>query len=421
MLERYFIRPTTVDRIRNAWLGEPIEQYVTWLHENSYAARCVFSRVPLLSQFGIYAQNHGATSWEQLPNYIDGFVAGWVQNHSRWCRNAADRRCVENAARNPIVQFLRVILPDSVSCSRQALPDPFAVPVPGFFPYLRQERGLRKTTIGLYRHYLHRFEQYLETIELAELSALSIPVISGFITESSRRLSKNSLRYPVGVLRVFLSYLYRERLITEDLSRSIEAPKKYRLANVPRSISWAEVQQLLASVDRRSAVGKRDYALLLLLVTYGLRAREVAALTLDSIDWKRERLLVPERKAGHTTAYPLSPVVGEAIVTYLRNGRPETKDRALFFRAMAPYQPLTWVAISQRAAHHLRKAGIQVPRAGAHTLRHTCVQRLIDAEFPLKTIGDYVGHRSPDATEVYAKVAIETLREVALGDGEVVV
>jgi integrase/recombinase XerD len=420
MLEHYFVRPTTVDRIRNAWLGDPIEQYVTWLNENGYAARCIFSRVPFLMHFGIYAQKKGATSWEHLPDHVDSFVACWVRDHSRWCQNAADRRSVENAARNPVMQMLRIILPDNAQCARQVLPNPFVASVPGFFPYLYQERGLQETTIGHYRHYLHRFERYLKVIGLTALHDLSIPVVSGFITDYSRSFSKNSLRYPVGVLRVFLGYLYRERLIIEDLSRSTEAPTRYRLATIPRAISWGEVRQLLASVDRRSAVGKRDYALLLLLVTYGLRAREVAALTLDSIDWVRERLLVPERKAGHNTAYPLSPVVGEAIIDYLQNGRPETKCRELFFRVIAPYRPLTWVAISQRAAHHLRRAGIQVHRAGAHTLRHTCVQRLIDAEFSLKEVGDYVGHRSPDATEVYTKVAIETLRQVALGDGEVI-
>lgn len=418
MLEHYFIRPQTVDHVRNAWLGGPIEQYVAWLHENNYAAMNIHSRVPLLVQFGSYAQSHGATSWDQLPDYVDSFVADWVQNHSQWCRNAADRRCVENAARNPIAQLIQVILPGHALHSRPAMPDPFSASVPDFFSYLRQERGLQQSTINHYRHFLRLFEHYLERIELTELHALSIPVISGFITECSVRLGKESLRYAVGVLRVFCGYLYREQLIAEKLARSIEAPKRYRLANVPRSISWADVRHLLASVDRRSAVGKRDYALLLLLVTYGLRAREVAALTLDSIDWKRERLLVPERKAGHTTAYPLSPVVGEAIIDYVKNGCPASQMRALFFRAVAPYRPLAWYAISQRAAHYLRLSGFQVSRAGSHTLRHTCVQRLIDAEFPLKTIGDYVGHRSPEATEVYTKVAIETLREVALGDGE---
>lgn len=175
---------------------------------------------------------------------------------------------------------------------------------------------------------------------------------------------------------------------------------------------------MLEVVDRRSAVGKRDYAILLLLVTYGLRAREVASLTLDDIDWERERLLVPERKAGHCTAYPLSGVVGEALLDYLKQAQPRTEQRAVFLRVLAPQVPLTWNGVSCRASYYLRKAGVRVRRPGSHTLRHTCVQRLIDAEFPLKTIGDYVGHRSSSSTAVYTKVAIESLREVAMGDGE---
>jgi integrase len=220
---------------------------------------------------------------------------------------------------------------------------------------------------------------------------------------------------------VFLRYLHREKLIPKDLGQSIDAPRKYRLSNIPRAISWAEVERMLASVDRRSAVGKRDYAILLLLVTYGLRSREVAALTLEDIDWERERLRVPERKAGHSTAYPLSPIVGEAIVDYLKHGRPERADRQIFYRVMAPWSPMTSGAISTRTTYYLHRAGITVARSGSHTLRHTCVQRLIDAHFPLKTIGDYVGHGSPESTAIYAKVSVESLREVAMGDGEEVV
>jgi site-specific recombinase XerD len=222
-------------------------------------------------------------------------------------------------------------------------------------------------------------------------------------------------------LRMFLGYLLRERLIPRDLRPAVEAPRTYRLAALPRSISWDEVRRLLEVVDRRTPLGKRDYAILLLLVTYGLRAREVAALTLDDLDWKHDRIRVPERKAGHSTAYPLSPLVGEALVEYLRHGRPATSERALFFQAHAPYAPVTWVAISQRSARYLRKAGITVSRAGSHTLRHTCVQRLLNTGFDLKTIGDYVGHGSPSSTIVYTKVDVETLRTVALGDGEAVI
>ncbi len=220
------------------------------------------------------------------------------------------------------------------------------------------------------------------------------------------------------MLRVFLRYAHREGLLQSDLSKTVEWPQAYRLSTIPRSISWADVGKVLEAVDRRTPSGKRDYAILLLLVTYGLRGREVAALTLDDIDWRRERLAIPERKAGHSSAFPLSASVGEALADYLRHGRPQTTDRHVFFRAQAPFRPIGSAAVSARATHYLLKAGIDIVRPGSHTLRHTCVQRLVDANSALKVIGDFVGHRSAASTEIYAKVAVESLREVARGDGE---
>jgi site-specific recombinase XerD len=207
-------------------------------------------------------------------------------------------------------------------------------------------------------------------------------------------------------------------VIAKDLSSLVEFPQSYRHAGVPRSISWEQVERVLAGIDRRSASGKRDYAMLLLLATYGLRAAEVASLTLDDIDWRYERLKIRERKAGNTTTYPLSAVVGAAIVDYLKNGRPATTCREVFMRSCAPLTPIGSAAVVSRAAHFIRKAGISVPRTGSHVLRHSCVQRLLNAHFSLKHIGDYVGHRSASSTQIYAKIAVQQLREVALGDGE---
>ncbi len=139
---------------------------------------------------------------------------------------------------------------------------------------------------------------------------------------------------------------------------------------------------------------------------------------MDDIDWKRERLAIPERKAGHSTAFPLSAVVGEALLDYLQHGRPATTDRHVFFRAAAPRRPIGTAAVSSLARSYLLQAGVDVPRPGSHALRHSAVQRLVDADFDLKTIGDFAGHRSARCTEVYATVALNALREVALGEDE---
>jgi site-specific recombinase XerD len=269
-----------------------------------------------------------------------------------------------------------------------------------------------------YRHYLQRLQDYLHRVGRPLLPDLPLTTVSAFITDSGTTIDKRSVQSLCSILKVFFRYLYRVGLMTRDLGKAIESPRRYSLSNLPRSITWTEVEGMLRKVDRRSAVGKRDYAILLLLVTYGLRAREVGALTLDDIDWKRDHLHIRGRKAGHSTAYPLAPPVGEALLDYLKQGRPETTERAVFFRAYAPYTPLSRVAVSLRAKWYLQKAGINVPRPGSHTLRHTCVQRLVDSGFSLKTIGDFVGHGTPDATKIYAKVNVQALREVALGDGE---
>jgi site-specific recombinase XerD len=419
MLERYFIRPATIDRIRASWIAGPIEQYVTSLTDRGYAARNVFHRVPILVQFGTFAQEHGAKGFEDLPGHVDAFVDWWTKQHGSRCRNTVARKKVASSARNPVEQMLRLTNPGF--CGRRRARwacTPFEGRAGRFFDYLTEERGLRPASVLRYKHHLGPFEAYLDRIGCGDVAAISPPILGGFVVEIASHLCPTSVRDRCGSLRVFLRYLHRERLIAKDLSACVEKSRSYRLSTLPRSIGWDDVKRMLEAVDRRTVVGKRDYAILVLLVTYGLRGREVAAITLDDIDWKHDRLRVPERKAGHSTGYPLSATVGAALLDYLQHGRPKTTDRCVFLRALAPHGPITTSAVSGRASYYLHRAGIKVPRAGSHTLRHTCVQRLVDADFPFKVIGDYVGHRAPESTQIYTKVAVDALREVALGDGE---
>ncbi len=419
MLENYFVHPDTLHGIRSCWLGGAIDKYVEWLVEQGYGPGSIYGRVPILRRFGQFAWAQGARTFDDLPEQVEPFVAHWMAERDSG-QNTERTRKFRNEIRGPVEQFLSLVLPGFVRRGRQPvrISDPFATQAPDFFAYLRNERGLQESSIKHYYHFLLRLETYLQRIRLDALCDLSPQVLSAFVTESMRELSPNTISGFCSSVRVFLRYLHREGLVAHELAATIEAPQKYRLSNVPRSISWDDVRRMLEVVDQRTAMGKRDYVILLLLVTYGLRSREVAALTLDDIDWERERILVPERKAGHCTAYPLSTRVGESLLVYLKEVRAKSPERQVFLRTYAPRTPLTRTTISNRATHYLRKAGIQVRRPGSHTLRHTCVQRLIDAEFPLKTIGDYVGHGSPRSTEAYSKVDIEALREVALGDGE---
>ena len=419
MLNRYFIKPQTLDRIRASWLATPIESYVGWLAENGYAPSSVRRRVPILMHFAEFARDNGACAWDELPGFVDGFVEHWLRIRHRQGRTEQARQDVARSACVPVEQMLGLIIPSSSRHRPTPRPLPFIETAPGFFEYLREERGLREASIELYAHNLRGFEKHLTGIGQRDFSALSPAVLSAFTIESANALGKGAMGSLCSHIRVFLSYLYREGVLSRDLSDSVDRPRIYRLSSVPRSISWDELQQVLEAIDRRTATGKRDFAIMLLLATYGLRAREVAGLTLHSIDWRGERLQVPDRKAGHSAAFPLSPVVGEAIVDYLRHARPASSEKALFLCRRPPFQPVSFAVVSDRSTYWLRKAGIQVRRAGSHTLRHSCVRRLVEARFSLKVIGDYIGHTDPKSTAIYTKIDLEALREVALsGCGE---
>jgi integrase/recombinase XerD len=367
MLERYFVKPSTVDRIRGNVAGAYIEHYVEWMHKQGYAARNVHCRVPMLCQFGQFASLRGAFDGGSALAHVEAFAVHWQALHGKTCKSADARAKVAQVARGPVRQMLELALRGSVEPHRQRKAFPFEADAPGFANYLREERGLKEATVSHYAHFLGGFSDFLRRVNSEPLTTLSPALLAAFIVDRCPGLARTSRRDLCGALRVFLRYCYREGLVEHDLSTSVEMPRTYRLADVPRSITWDEVRRMLACVDRRAVVGRRDYAILLLLVTYGLRANEVAKLTLDDIDWKRERLSVPLRKAGHWSAYPLAGVVGEAIIDYLKDGRPETTDRHVFFRTMTPRSPICAAAITSAAAKYLHRAGVQVHRPGAHT------------------------------------------------------
>ena len=416
MLEQYFLRPSTVDRIRSNWLAPQIEKYVEWMHAQKYAPHNVTRRVEVLCHFADFARTSGATDLVSASSLVEKFGAHWMAGARCWNLRTRPKLCRDICS--IIRQMLRLILEGTVARERRRPPFLFQSEAPGFFKYLLEERGMNKPTVARYHRYLNRLADYLKRIEVVSLRDLSPQLLSSFVVEAVPGLARTTRRDLCGVIRTFLRFLYRERIAAEDLSVTFEVPRMFRLSNVPRSITWEEVRRVLEVVDRRTVRGRRDYAILLMLVTYGLRACEVAKLTLDDIEWKHERLQIPDRKAGNCTAYPLAGVVAEALIDYLKNGRPQTTERRFFLRVIAPHGPIGNGGVASSVALYLQKAGIKVHRGGSHTLRHTCVQRLIDAEFPLKTIGDYVGHRRSQSTEVYTKVAIATLREVAMGDGE---
>ena len=179
MLNRYFIRPITVDRIRALWIRDAIERYVVWLSERNYASRNVFVRVPILLRFGEFAQGAGAKNWEELPAHVESFVETWLRRQGREY-SELQRQAAARGIRNPIQQMLRVVLPQY---DKSGSPEPFADGAPGFLDFLRRKRGLREATLVQYRHYLGRLQDYLRRIERQLLSDLPLTTVSAFITD----------------------------------------------------------------------------------------------------------------------------------------------------------------------------------------------------------------------------------------------
>ena len=198
------------------------------------------------------------------------------------------------------------------------------------------------------------------------------------------------------------------------LDSQIDTPRVYRGERLPRSLPWATVQAFLASIDRSAPIGKRDYAMFQLIANYGLRASEVVGLKLDDIRWRSGCLVVYSRKSAAPLSLPLTDAVGDSLVSYLRQGRPQQCYREVFLRHRAPAGILKPTAVTEAFQAWSRRSGLTIPFKGCHCLRHSYATHLLRQGTSLKTIGDLLGHRSTESTCVYLRLAVEDLRGVAL-------
>lgn len=288
MLENYFVKPATVDRIRSCRLGEHIDRYVIWMSDHRYRPTSVMRHVRVAFCFAEFAKRRGSVEIPSALPLIDAFVAQWLKDHGAGAKSVRARRSVEKEALTPVRQAFDIAQGHSVIRHRVRKPFPFAGEAPRFLEYLREERGLKEASILHYAHCLKGFGDYCHRRGAHRLSALSTALLAAYVIHRCPELSYSGRREVCGSLRVFLRYCYREQMIDAGLSAAVEMPQAYRLSDVPRAIGWDDVRRMLAAVDRRTPKGRRDYAILLLLVSYGLRAHEVANLSLDDIDWKRE-------------------------------------------------------------------------------------------------------------------------------------
>jgi site-specific recombinase XerD len=294
----------------------------------------------------------------------------------------------------------------------EVLQKPYAHYIDDFARFMSDQRGLSPVTI---KNYYEAVGNFLSAVWHPDilLSAISIKDVDAYLThQGNHGWGRASLHELACTLRVFFRYAEGQSW-TSGIAEGIVAPRLYAQEGLPLGPTWDEVQQIIASFSGDNASDIRNRAIVLLLSVYGLRRGEVAQLCLDDIDWIGEILHEARPKQRCTQQYPLVPVVGDAIVRYLKEARPRCAHRELFLSLEAPVRPLKPGSISSIVRSCLKTLGIQVPSRGAHCLRHACARHLQDAGFSLKEIGDHLGHRSATATRIYAKVDLNGLRQVA--------
>lgn len=288
----------------------------------------------------------------------------------------------------------------------------------GYDTWMRDLRGLAPVTRSKRAtQALHFLTALGPCADQTSIAQLHVHDVDEYVRARCAGLRRASIEDCTGGLRAFLRYLYGSGRTAFDISRVVIGPRIYDYELIPSALRADEVERIL-EITRQdlSSTGRRDYAVLMLLATYGLRAAEIVALRLEDIDWRKEILRVRHSKTGTHSELPLLRPPGEAVLSYLEKARPKSPHREVFLLACAPYRAFkTGGFINCVISARLRRAGIVAAgRKGPHAFRHARAVSLLRADVALKTIGDVLGHKSAHSTAVYLKLAMEDLRAVGL-------
>ncbi len=282
-----------------------------------------------------------------------------------------------------------------------------------FGTFLLQERGLVAASVAQYRPVARRFLCRRFPNGNIRLKTLRANDVTDFVLDDTAKRGRRSAQLMTTVLRSFLLFLFQKRRIAINLAAAVPTVAGWRLSELPRYLETAQVEKVLQRCDRRRKTGRRDYAILLLLARLGLRAGEVAHLSLDDIDWKAGELRV-HGKGSRMDRMPLLHDVGQAIADYLHRGRSACFTRQVFLQSKAPYEgiagPSTIDGIVRRA---LARAQLNPRHQGAHLLRHSLATRMLRSGASLAQVGQVLRHQQAQTTEIYAKVDLVALRALA--------
>ena len=396
--------PRSVQHLHAGPLGPYLDAFAAEMHAEGYAQQTAELQIRLVADFSHWLAKRripaAEISADLFPSYLRSRARHRRPRRGDW---AGLKRLWMLLHRQGVIPEPSVPTPTPAD----QLHDTFR-------RYLQQERALAPATLVAYLGFAGEFLTERFGAGPVDLSALCAADVTGFVQRRAATLRSKRVQLMTTALRAFLRFArYRGELPT-DLAACVPAVASWSLSTVPRALPPGQVERVLAACNRQTAVGRRDYAMLLLLARLGLRAGEVVALTLEDLDWQAGWIRV-RGKGGHASPLPLPVAVGEAIAAYLRDGRPRGASRCVFLRGRAPAVSFKGSqAIDSVVRHALARAGIDAPRKGAHQFRHSLACQLLRHGASLAEIGELLRHRSPQTTALYAKVDLAALAPLAL-------
>jgi integrase/recombinase XerD len=387
-------------------LSSQIAGFAGWAREEGYAFATRRGKVMLAACF---------SRWLGEQAVSTPCVSS--EHPARYLRSRAHHVRVHPEDAATLRQFLNFLRRQGV-VPAEKIPRPRLTPVEkaahAFERYLRDERKLAEVTIIYYVSFVRGFLADRFGDGPVRLSRLCAGDVMRFVQRQASRLHLKRAKLLTTALRSFLHYARCIGQVTRDLAAAVPTVANWSMPSIPRAIPAEGARRLLASVNRHTPMGRRDYAILLLLARLGLRSSEVVRLELEDIDWNAGSIIV-QGKGDQRSSLPLPADVGSAIATYLRRARPRNSSRRVFLRTKAPIGGFRGpVAIASLVKHNLARAGIQAPTQGAHQFRHALATKMLHHGASLAEIGDVLRHRSPETTKIYTKVDIDSLRALAL-------
>jgi len=411
-LEQIFKCPRTLRSLRVGPLGNLLEGFCNWLMEHGFSQWTIRTHLSNVSHLNKHLGGPESSFRESLSSRD---VAGFFKAYSLLCQRRGALEGQVRRVRYSVNRFLDYLRDFGLfdPSSGQEIYQPL---LEAYLKWMHDYQHASEGTLGVRCYSTLRFLEWLGPDAIPEgLSKLHSDRIEDFFISYVQSMGCSARRSMQSALRTFLRFCLHSGYIEQSLEYAVPTLRTYKLATVPRGLTDTQAQQVLRCINRNSHVGQRDYAILLLLYTYGVRGGQVRLLRLEDINWEQNQILFKALKHGKDSRLPLTPEVGENLLDYLQKSRPSYSYPHVFLTSRAPYHPLPHSnSLSAIVGRYIRAAGIEVPNRGAHAFRHCFATRMLHKGHSLKAIADVLGHRHLGTTFIYTKVEFHALSQVAL-------